>query len=114
MLIAGQHVNMIQRLKVELSKNFDMKDLGLAKHILSMQITRDRESKKLWLSQEMYIERILERLNMQHAKPISTPIATHFKLSEELCSVTKEEKDEMLSIPYASMIGSLMYAIAST
>ena len=74
MLIVGQDLNMINKLKVELSKTFDMKDLGAAKHILGMQITRDRESKKLWLSQETYIERILERFNMQHAKPVSTPL----------------------------------------
>ena len=91
-----------------------MKDLGAAKHILGMQITRDRESKKLWLSQETYLERILERFNMQHAKPVSTPLATHFKLSRKCCPVTKEEKDEMSSIPYASAVGSLMYAMATT
>ena len=114
MLIVGQDLNMINRLKVELSKTFDMKDLGPSKHILGMQITRDRESKKLWLSQETYIERILERFNMQHSKPVSTPLATHFKLSRKCCPVTEEERDEMSSIPYASAVGSLMYAMVST
>ena len=56
MLIVRQDVNMINRLKVKLSKTFDMKDTRFSKHILGMQITRDRESKKLWISQEMYIE----------------------------------------------------------
>ena len=105
---------MVNRIKVELSKTFDMKDLGLAKHILGLQITRDRESKKLWLSQETYIERILERFNMQHSKPVSTPLATHFKLSRKCCPITEEERDELSSIPYASTIGSLMYAMVST
>ena len=114
MLIVGQDLNMINRLKVELSKTFDMKDLGPSKHILGMQITRDRESKKLWLSQETYIERILERFNMQYSKPVSTPLATHFKLSRKCCPITEEERDEMSSIPYASAVGSLMYAMVST
>ena len=34
MLIVGQDANMIQKLKRELSKMFDMKDLGSAKRIL--------------------------------------------------------------------------------
>jgi len=38
-------------LKVLLSQEFDMKDLGVAKKILGMEIHSDRSSKKLWLSQ---------------------------------------------------------------
>ena len=35
---------------MELSKTFDMKDLGSAKRILGMEILRDRKARKLWLS----------------------------------------------------------------
>ena len=38
MLIVGQDVDMIQKLKMELSKTFDMKDLGSAKRIFGMEI----------------------------------------------------------------------------
>ena len=41
MLIIGQDGDMINKLK-ELSKLFDMKDLGPAKQILVMMIVRDR------------------------------------------------------------------------
>ena len=47
---------LIQKLKRELSKTFDIKDLGSAKHILGMKILLDRKAGKLWLSQERYIE----------------------------------------------------------
>ena len=63
---------MIQKLKMELSKMFDMKDLG------------DRKVNKLRLSQESYIERMLERFNMKNSNPISTPLPGHFKLSKRL------------------------------
>lgn len=33
----------IKNLKMKLSKEFDMKDLGLAKRILGMQIIRDKQ-----------------------------------------------------------------------
>ena len=52
MLIMSQDVDMIQKIKRELSKTFDMKDLGSAKRILGMEILRDRKVGKLWLSQE--------------------------------------------------------------
>ena len=50
MLIVGQNVDTIQKLKMELSKMFYMKDLGSAKHILGMEILLDRKTRKLWLS----------------------------------------------------------------
>ena len=114
MLIVGQDVDNIHKLKEDLSKSFDMKDLGHAKHILGMKITRNRECGKLWLSQEKYIERVLERFNMHNAKPVSTPLASHFKLCRKDCPHTEQEKEEMSSIPYSSAIGSLMYAMVST
>ncbi|CAA0828934.1 cysteine-rich RLK (RECEPTOR-like protein kinase) 8, partial [Striga hermonthica] len=43
--------------KERTSNSFDMKDLGKAQQILGMQITRDQDKDKLWLSQEKYIER---------------------------------------------------------
>ena len=56
MLIVGQDASMIGDLKKDLFKAFDMKDLGPARQILGMEITRDRKAKKLWLSQEKYFE----------------------------------------------------------
>jgi len=59
MLIVGQNLSRINSLKKELSKSFAMKDLGPARQILGMHISRDREAKKLWLSQEKYNEKVL-------------------------------------------------------
>ena len=42
-----------------------MKDHGEASYVLGIQIFRDRHSGILRLSQQMYIERILKRFNMQ-------------------------------------------------
>ncbi|CAM8965522.1 unnamed protein product [Rhodiola kirilowii] len=52
MLIVGQNGDKVSQLKTELKKSFAMKDLGPAKHILRIIIYRDREKKKIWLSQE--------------------------------------------------------------
>ena len=51
---------------------------------------------------------------MKDAKPVGTPLATHFKLSAELCPSNDKEKEEMSKIPYASTVGSLMYAVVCT
>jgi len=47
MLIGGHDAKKIKSLKNELNKVFAMKDLGSAKQILGMRITRDRKNKKL-------------------------------------------------------------------
>ena len=79
-----------------------------------MRILRDRKNKKLWLSQEKYIEKVLERFNMGNSKPVSTPLAGHFKLSSKKYLTSEKDKKEMKKVPYASAVGSLMYAMACT
>ncbi|CAA0837820.1 cysteine-rich RLK (RECEPTOR-like protein kinase) 8 [Striga hermonthica] len=68
MLVIGHDTSKIAQLKKELSKSFAMKDLGAAKNILGMKISRDRKNGRLWLSQEDYIEKVLEMFNMSKAR----------------------------------------------
>ena len=35
---------------------------------MGMKIVRDRKAKKIWLSQEKYVEWVLEKFNMRDAK----------------------------------------------
>jgi len=68
MLIAARDKTHVQKLKTQLKKKFDMKDLEEAKKIICMEITRDRGSSRLWLSQENYVLKVLERFNMAEAR----------------------------------------------
>ncbi|KAL5752990.1 hypothetical protein ACOSQ2_023497 [Xanthoceras sorbifolium] len=114
MLVAGSDMQEIMNLKRELSKQFAMKNLGAAKQILGMRIKRDTKSGTLLLSQAEYIKKVLSRFNMQDAKPVSTPLGVHFRLSKEQSPKTEEERTHMAKVPYASAIGSLMYAMVCT
>ena len=76
-----------------------MKDLGAAKKILGMEIFRDRPSGKVYLSQRGYIDKVLRRFNMHNAKPVSTPLATHFKLSSALCPKSDADIEYMSRVP---------------
>lgn len=111
MLIVDRDTIKIDRLKKELSKSFAMKDLGPTRQILGMKISRDRQNGKLWLSQEKYIEKVLNRFNMSNAKEVSTPLAGHFKLNIKQNPTSEKDKEDMKKIPYASTVGSLMYAM---
>lgn len=60
MLIAFSDMEEIQRLKAELNKEFEIKDLVTVKRILGMESNRGRK-KLLFLSQKGYLLKILDR-----------------------------------------------------
>uniref|UniRef100_A0A3Q7J7Q2 Uncharacterized protein n=1 Tax=Solanum lycopersicum TaxID=4081 RepID=A0A3Q7J7Q2_SOLLC len=47
-------------------------------------------------------------------KPVSTPLAPHFKLSDAMSPKNEVEREYMSRVPYANTIGSLMYATQSS
>lgn len=104
----------IEKLKADLSSEFEMKNLGQAKKILGIEISRNMKDRNLFLSQKTYISKLLSRYGMEECKPVTTPLASHFRLSAEECPKLDEEKKEMESIPYTSAVGSLMYAMICT
>ena len=110
-LIAAKDKSEIAKLKAQLSKEFEMKDLGAAKKILGVEIIRDGKSGMLYLSQRDYIEKVLRRFNMYDTKPVSTPLAAHFRLSSALCPVSDGDIEYIYRVSYSSAVGSLMYAM---
>ena len=113
-MIIGHDSSKIDKLKKELTKSFSMKNLGSVKHILGMKISRDRNNRKLWLSQESYIEKVLERFNMSKGKTVCSPLAGHLKLSSKQCPTSEKYMKEMSIVPYVSTIDSLMYVMVCT
>jgi hypothetical protein len=64
MLVVGPNMQDINVLKKKLANSFAIKDLGAAKKIFGMTITKDRKNRKSTLSQGEYIEKVLERFRM--------------------------------------------------
>ena len=91
-----------------------MKDLGEASFTLGIKIYRDRPNRMLGLSQKMYIEEVLKRFSMKNSKRGLVPFRHDIYLSKKMCHSTPEEIECMSKIPYASTIGSLMYAMLCT
>ncbi|GJU21576.1 retrovirus-related pol polyprotein from transposon TNT 1-94 [Tanacetum coccineum] len=78
----------INKLKAQLAREFEMKDLGPVNKILGMQIHRDR--------------------------PISVPFPTNVKLSSKMSPSSEKEMTKMSRVPYASAVESLMFAMICT
>ncbi|XP_075097967.1 secreted RxLR effector protein 161-like [Nicotiana tabacum] len=88
--------------------------MGEAAYILGIKISRDRPKKLLYLSQENYIRKVLERFNMQNSSPVETPISKGYTLGSQMCPKTPEETERMSRVPYRSAVGSLMYDMVCT
>ena len=86
-----------------------MKDMGEATYVIGIEIFRDCSRCLLGLSQNRYIETILERFGMESCSASVAPIQKGDKFSFMQCPQNGWERKQMERIPYASAVGSLMY-----
>ncbi|KAK4270649.1 hypothetical protein QN277_019428 [Acacia crassicarpa] len=73
-LLATIDNGLLHEVKQFLSKSFDMKDMGDASYVIGIKIQRDRRRGVLGLSQETYINKVLERFRMRHCARSVAPI----------------------------------------
>ena len=66
------------------------------------------------VSQTAYTDKVLTRFSMDNSKKGLLPFRHGFEFSKEQCPKTQEERSHMEGIPYASIMGSLMYAMLCT
>ena len=113
-LLIRNDVGMLSSVKAWRSKNFSVKDLGEATYVLGIHIYRDRLRRLPGLSQSMYIDTIVKRFGMENSKRGFIPMRHGAQISKEHSSKTPEDRALMEKIPYASAIGSIMYAMLCT
>ncbi|CAL9012844.1 unnamed protein product [Prunus brigantina] len=113
-LLASSDFQLLLETKTMLSNSFDMKDLGEAHYVLGIEIMRNRSRKLLGLSQLNYINKVLKRFNMEACSPGDLPIGKGDRPSKDQCPMTEQEQANMKNKPYASLVGSLMYAQVCT
>uniref|UniRef100_A0A2N9F1W8 CCHC-type domain-containing protein n=1 Tax=Fagus sylvatica TaxID=28930 RepID=A0A2N9F1W8_FAGSY len=113
-LLASNSPDMMKETKFCLGSKFEMKDMGPANYVLGIRISRDRDSKLIYLDQENYLKKVLKRFKMKDCRPVSTPVSKGMILNKSMCPTNKIELEEMKAVPYAQAVGSLMYAMTST
>ncbi len=101
-------------IKELLRKSFEMKDLGPIHYILGWKITRNRENRTITISQESYVDTILEKFHFTDCNATKIPIDPGLRLSKEMAPKTDKEKLEMRNKPYREIVGSLMYLTIGT
>ena len=101
--LASEDIKEIDRTKEQLKSRFETEDLGVAKKILGMDAACDRRKGTLFLSQQCYAEKELDKFGMINAKPVSTPLAQPFKLVLVRPNEEEEEAEKMKNVPYSML-----------
>lgn len=98
-----------------MKKRFHTKDLGEIKKILGIRVTRNRATRELFLDQQEYLEKVLQRLGLpmessSTGRPRLTPIAGKYDKLEG----TEPNEERTDRTEYQRKVGSVMYAAVYT
>ena len=105
LIIAASDENALKSVKEMLASRFQMKDLGKLKHFLGIDFVQSDNCVKM--SQAKYVDKILERFQMEDCKPRSTPCEQKLNYSENA--------DMMIDVrKYREAVGSLIYLTVCT
>ncbi|KAL6327191.1 hypothetical protein AAG906_015230 [Vitis piasezkii] len=107
-LLVTNDKGLLHEVKQFLFKNFDMKDMGEASYVIGIKIHRDKFQGILGLSQDTYINKVLERFLMKDCSPSVSPIVKGDRFNLNQCPKKNLKRRQMKNIPYASTVGSLM------
>ena len=107
-MLASGKGNMM-KVKGEIRNYFNVTDLGSPQHFIGIEISRNQSLHTITLSQSRYIQTILECFHMSSCTPVHTPLDSNNPLLS-----TPSTEEPLNDVPYAALIGSLMYATVTT
>jgi len=99
------------KLQDEFGKDLEIVKLGPIHWLLGMSVTRDLEKRTISLSQEAYIDTIVNCLGLNNAQPATTPIETNVDLTIGLPHISSTLLTPTEKTHYREGIGSVMYAL---
>ncbi|XP_042009232.1 uncharacterized mitochondrial protein AtMg00810-like [Salvia splendens] len=101
MIITGDEVEEIEELKVNLFKEFEMKDLGALKYFLGIEVLRS--DRGIFLRQKKYVVDLLAETSLLDCKPAETPMVVNhgLRVVEGARAPDREQ--------YQRLVGKLIY-----
>lgn len=111
-LIASDSQKELDAFKKRLHERFPCTDNGPVNYFLGFNVIRDRPNRKLYISQEHYVESLLERFGMSSCnfKGPRTPLPSTFKPSV----ASDEEFEEAKHLDFPQIAGSVLYLSTTT
>ena len=80
-ILIGDDVHEMNRLKTSISSTFEMKDLGPLRYFLGMEVARLK--KGIVVSHQKYVLDFLKEIDMSGCRPVDTPINPNQKLGDD-------------------------------
>jgi hypothetical protein len=101
LILTGSDSKLLNHVKTNLKKKFEMTDLGFLHYFLGLQVLQTKEG--IFLSQSKYACDLLRHFHMEDCKPTPSPFQSGVKL---VATCTSPEVDATL---YRQLVGSLLY-----
>lgn len=79
-----------------------------------MQITRDKQHKKIPLTQSSYVEKLFDKFGTRDIKSINTSLTQQFKVFSSWSQLIEDDEEYMNWVPYSNVMGCLMYLMICT
>ena len=96
----------LKKLKQQLSKAFDMKDLGQCQYFLEVRFIWDKQRHQVTLCQDTYMHKTLDQFGMLEYRAVSTPLDPG--ASESLVPYQGTASEDQIKL-YQSLIGRINY-----
>ncbi|CAM8971500.1 unnamed protein product [Rhodiola kirilowii] len=100
-IITGTSHNLISEVKQYIHDKFRIKDLGLLKYFLGLEVARSDAG--IFLNQRKYALELLEEHNLLQCKPAKTPLNLKHNLSLSSEALLPDP------LPYRKLVGKLIY-----
>lgn len=116
MLSVSSNCQENERFKQQLQTKWKISDLGDIHFALGIAVERDRNARTVSLSQTALIDRIISQFGQKDSHPVSTPMDSSLKLRrpDPRAPLPADHAQYLSSIPYQSLVGSLMYLAIGT
>jgi len=111
-LLFSKDISKLEQVKKLLMSKYEVRDLGIVSYLLGISISFTEQTMKL--SQEKYIQKLINEYGMNECKSAKTPIEPGLKLSKCDSYSNESEIEEMKNVPYRQLVGSLMYIALAT
>lgn len=107
-VLIGRNLKEIEDFQKALISRYEMRDLGNLQWFLGIRIIRDRPNRRIWLSQDAYIEKLITKFNLESHRPIYTPLPANKLIPNEGQATLQEIH------AFQQRVGSIMYAAVVT
>jgi hypothetical protein len=102
-------ISLMTDIKEQLRRRYEMKDIGEIQWFLNVRITRDRAARKLWLTHDTYIDKIVQKFNLGHLRSPDMPGSPRIDYVKPSTQASPQ-----LVKQYQERIGSLIYPSVTT